>query len=203
MVILDLEATCWKGNPPEGQNNEIIEFGVATLDMKTGAIEVLPDMFVRPVESEVSEFCTELTSITAEMLVGAPTLEPALIALKPVLKDRVLACWGEYDPNQIRRETKRKDISFQLPRTCINIKSEMARFAGLRSECGVGKALEYFGRTFSPPPGVEVGTAHRGSHDAYNIAIIVREIMSQWTTSSAENSRSTNTTATSALKTGS
>jgi len=177
MVVVDLEATCWKGKPPEGEQSEITEIGVATLDLKRGNIVVMPDMFVRPVESTISPFCTELTSITADMVADAPTLEEVLASLKSTFKDRVFGAWGEYDPNQINRETKRKGIKFRLPRTCVNLKSEFARYHGLSKETSVDGALKHLGLEFMPPPGVEEGTAHRGSHDAFNIARIIRKTM--------------------------
>lgn len=178
MVIVDLEATCWKGRPPSGQQAEIIEFGVSTLNLKSGEITVLPDMFVRPTQSDISEFCTELTSITPEMVDGAPTLEERLEELWPTFSHRIFGCWGEYDHRQIDRESRRKSIDFRLPRTRVNLKSEFARYMGLQREIGVEEALNRLGLTFDPPPGAEAGTAHRGSHDSYNIARIAKAIMS-------------------------
>ena len=66
--IIDLEATCWKGPVPEGQVNEIIEIGICQLDVNTGEISKNKGILIQPQRSEVSPFCTELTTITQELL---------------------------------------------------------------------------------------------------------------------------------------
>lgn len=68
IIIIDLEATCWQGTVPKGQENEIIEIGLAVLDSTTGEISKNQGILIRPQRSEVSPFCTELTTITAKLL---------------------------------------------------------------------------------------------------------------------------------------
>ena len=68
LIVVDLEATCWKKQPPPGQQNEIIEVGVCLLDTETLAIEDNRGILVKPTRSKVSEFCTKLTSLTQEMV---------------------------------------------------------------------------------------------------------------------------------------
>lgn len=34
VLVIDLEATCWENEPPKGQKSEIIEIGVALVDVK-------------------------------------------------------------------------------------------------------------------------------------------------------------------------
>jgi inhibitor of KinA sporulation pathway (predicted exonuclease) len=38
IIIIDLEATCWKGQIPDGEVNEIIEIGLSVLDRVSGEI---------------------------------------------------------------------------------------------------------------------------------------------------------------------
>ena len=38
IIIIDLEATCWKGQIPDGEVNEIIEIGLSVLDTVSGEI---------------------------------------------------------------------------------------------------------------------------------------------------------------------
>ncbi|WP_394675298.1 exonuclease domain-containing protein [uncultured Chryseobacterium sp.] len=68
IVIIDLEATCWNDRPPRGQQSEIIEIGVCLMDAKTGTVLQSEGILVKPRFSTVSPFCTELTSITQQML---------------------------------------------------------------------------------------------------------------------------------------
>ena len=36
ILVVDLEATCWVGGPPEGQESEIIEIGLCVLHVSSG-----------------------------------------------------------------------------------------------------------------------------------------------------------------------
>lgn len=80
--IIDLEATCWEGDVPPGQVNEIIEIGVCVLN--TGTLERTEkrSILVRPERSKVSEFCTRLTSLTPEMVAGGLSFAEACEVLR-------------------------------------------------------------------------------------------------------------------------
>jgi len=60
IIVVDVESTCWKGKPSEGQINEIIEVGLGIINKQS--------YIVKPKLSIISNFCTELTSITQEMV---------------------------------------------------------------------------------------------------------------------------------------
>ena len=68
IIVVDLEATCWEGDPPPGQEKEIIEIGVCTLDIASGTRSDKQSILVRPETSWVSEFCTRLTTLTQEQI---------------------------------------------------------------------------------------------------------------------------------------
>jgi len=67
-LVIDLEATCWRGRPPEGMYNEIIEIGITGVDYRTKEIKFKDTIVVKPKFSDISEFCTELTSIDQELI---------------------------------------------------------------------------------------------------------------------------------------
>ena len=91
IIVIDVEATCWDSKPPSGERSEIIEIGICVLDcternkalraFKSGVgfdIDVeIPrpvrekrrSILVIPKYSNVSEFCTSLTTTTQELLV--------------------------------------------------------------------------------------------------------------------------------------
>lgn len=178
MIVVDVEATCWEPKP-FGYESEVIEVGVAYLYMSDGEIVVENDIFIRPVEHGISDFCTKLTSITPEMVAHAPTMTEMVSTFAKKFKDCVWASWGEYDRTQFEREFRRKGLgNIPFGRTHVNLKSEFARYMGLERELGVEQALNHLGMAFLAPDGVSPGTAHRGSHDAYNIARIARAVMS-------------------------
>jgi len=64
ILIVDVEATCWEGDPPPGQISEIIEIGLCVLDVATLTRVERRDILVRPVCSTVSPYCSQLTTLT-------------------------------------------------------------------------------------------------------------------------------------------
>src|SRR3954469_22796947 len=100
IIVIDLESTCWEGPPPDGQVSEIIEGGVATVDVATlRRIGRRRSLLVKPVRSQVSDFCTRLTTLTADHLKDAGTLAGAVKTLKTDFQsqERLWASWGDYD----------------------------------------------------------------------------------------------------------
>ena len=57
IVVVDLEATCWEGKPPENMESDIIEIGVCLLDVHTGEITDNRGIIVIPERSTISDFC--------------------------------------------------------------------------------------------------------------------------------------------------
>ena len=68
IIVIDLEATCWEGNPPPGEISEIIEIGICVLDQATGVIDKNRGILIKPVHSAISPFCTQLTTITPDLI---------------------------------------------------------------------------------------------------------------------------------------
>ena len=54
VLVIDIEATCWRGVPPPGEENEIIEVGLTTLDRETLERGDKESFLVRPTRSRVS-----------------------------------------------------------------------------------------------------------------------------------------------------
>jgi inhibitor of KinA sporulation pathway (predicted exonuclease) len=77
IIVIDLESTCWDGPPPDGQVSEIIEIGVALVDVASMQREAKQSILIKPVRSQVSDFCTKLTTLTANDLANAGTLADA------------------------------------------------------------------------------------------------------------------------------
>jgi inhibitor of KinA sporulation pathway (predicted exonuclease) len=51
ILFVDLEATCWPGEPPVGQESDIIEIGLCTLGVATGEGLERVSIVVRPERS--------------------------------------------------------------------------------------------------------------------------------------------------------
>lgn len=104
--VIDVEATCWEGDPPPGQRSEIIEIGVCVLDL--GTLERVEErsLLVRPEHSEVSVFCMGLTGLTpAEVAMGLTFGEACDVLRRDFNSDsRLWASWGDYDRRQFERQ---------------------------------------------------------------------------------------------------
>lgn len=169
IVVVDLEATCWQGKPPAGMDNDIIEIGACLLDVKTGEITDNIGILVIPERSEVSDFCTQLTTITPELIANEGiTFRDACSQLKKQYdtQDRAWASFGAYDRRQFQKQCAALGVSYPFGPSHINVKTLFGLKKGLEREEGMSGALEILGLPLE-------GTHHRGVDDARNIAKIL------------------------------
>lgn len=170
ILVIDLEATCWRGSPPEGMHNEIIEFGIAVVDFKTKEIIESDSLIIKPKFSEISKFCTELTTITQDLIdQQGITFEEACDILKNKYKSdkRLWVSWGKYDYSQIEKDCNLRKVTFPMGRDHYNLKPLFSFKHGLGKDLGVDTALKHLNLQFE-------GTHHRGIDDAINIARILK-----------------------------
>lgn len=116
IIIIDLEATCWQGAVPKGQENEIIEIGLAVLDTQTGEISKNQGILIKPQRSNVSPFCTELTTITQDLLDKNGVLfEDAINQLVDQYNPDLYtwASYGQYDLNMLKNNVNRLGFPIQ------------------------------------------------------------------------------------------
>jgi inhibitor of KinA sporulation pathway (predicted exonuclease) len=168
ILVVDVESTCWEGSPPEGQISEIIEIGIALVDVPTLTRGDKRSLLVKPERSEVSAFCTQLTTLTAEDLKDAGSLAEAAQVLKRELRSgaRVWASWGDYDRRQFEKVCQALGVAYPFGTSHLNLKTLFAVASGLHHEVGMAAALERIGLPLE-------GTHHRGGDDAWNIAGIL------------------------------
>lgn len=166
IFVIDIEATCWQPKRP-WQISDVIEIGVTVVDLKERRIEDSTSILIKPTQSEVSSFCTNLTTITPEMIEenGIPFYE-ALDILKDdyKVKKNMWASWGLYDYKQLAEQCKREQTSLPLNNLYLNVKALYAWKYG--RSVGVGKACQELGIKFE-------GTPHRGVDDSRMIAEIL------------------------------
>ncbi len=197
IIVIDVEATCWDSKPPSGERSEIIEIGICVLDcternkalraFKSGVgfdIDVeIPrpvrekrrSILVIPKYSNVSEFCTSLTTITQELLVkeGIPFSDACDILRKEYNSQNCTwASYGDYDRKQFMKDCAltAKDVKYPFSPRHINVKNLFAHINGLEKELGMSQALDLMGYELD-------GTHHRGHDDAWNIAKILSSIL--------------------------
>lgn len=172
IVVIDLEATCWKSIIPEGRSNEIIEIGICLIDTQTHELSDNRSIIVKPEKSEISEFCTELTTLTQEQVDQGISLKEASEILKSeyLSRSRVWASYGAYDLNQFTKECLNKKIDYPFSPSHINVKTLFAIKQKLQKEVGMSSALDILGIELE-------GTHHRGVDDAKNISKILVELL--------------------------
>ena len=169
IIIIDLESTCWDGVIPAGQINEIIEIGICILDPMTGDISKNQGILVKPQKSEVSSFCTSLTTITQKMLdENGVSFEQACEIIRNNYQGHqyTWASYGQYDLNMMKRECKAKGVSYPLSADHINVKELFTKQTELKKSVGMKQALDILNIPLE-------GTHHRGIDDAKNIAKIL------------------------------
>lgn len=169
--VVDIEATCWQGEPPPGQVSEIIEIGVCVLDLHTLERVEKRSLLVRPQRSEVSEFCTRLTTLTAGQVAGGLSFGDACAALRREFRtdSRPWASWGEYDRRQFQTQCRRAGVPYPFSVHHTNAKQRYAQGSGLR-KMGLAGALQHARLPLE-------GTHHRGADDAWNIAALVVKML--------------------------
>jgi inhibitor of KinA sporulation pathway (predicted exonuclease) len=172
ILVVDLESTCWEKAPPPGQVSEIIEIGLCPIDVASLTRLEKRSILVKPVLSEVSPFCSELTTLTPDVLENAASLADAAAALENEYRsrDRLWASWGDYDRRQFDRVCELLGVRYPFGPSHLNVKSLFAATVG-RTETGLGGAFRHLGLRMQ-------GIHHRGDDDAWNIAEILCRLLS-------------------------
>lgn len=175
-LIIDLEATCADDKSIRGRDMEIIEIGAVLLNAKTLEIESDYQTFIQPViHTQLTDFCTSLTSITQQQVDQAPIFPDALKAFQAWFEpygSYLFCSWGNYDKNQFELDCDRYNIDYPFPGGHLNIKKEFSAFFETTKKFGMAGALRKLGLELE-------GVHHRGIDDARNIARIVQTLMSQ------------------------
>jgi inhibitor of KinA sporulation pathway (predicted exonuclease) len=170
IMVVDIEATCWDGAIPRGQQSEIIEIGICVLDTVSGEVTGLRGILVKPERSEVSDFCTGLTTITQEMLDrDGVSFKEACRILTDEYKTRehTWASYGAYDEKMFRQQCRELNMPYPFGNDHINVKKLFAEKKKLSKAIGMAGALHILNLPL-------VGTHHRGVDDAGNIAGILQ-----------------------------
>jgi inhibitor of KinA sporulation pathway (predicted exonuclease) len=173
LPIIDLEATCWEGQPPAGQKMEIIEIGICLLDLDTFEITDKRSILVKPTLSTVSKYCTDLTGHTQEHLdANGITFPEACQILRTdyQTKKRAWASFGRYDETQFLRNCVDFGLKSPFAGRHIDIKLAATLFLGLKKARGMKRLLEIMRIPLE-------GVHHHGDDDAYNTAKIMAQLI--------------------------
>jgi len=171
IVVVDVEATCWKKGV-FSRKKETIEIG-AVLLLFDRAESRWPEFqtFVRPRRlPRLSSFCRELTGITQENVDTAPAFPEALrlfLEWSQPLERVVLATWSRYDMWQLDLDLAAHGLP-KLTVPFLDVKKLAARIVGTKS-------FEKTARELAPDT---VGMpSHRAVADAHRTARILNRLL--------------------------
>lgn len=173
LLIYDLEATCYHDKT---KKTEIIEIGIVPLDLDT--LEVREDIAFSSLiinrKTEISEFCTELTGITQQMIKerGKDFADVCNTISKFYSKKYPSASWGNYDDTKLKLQCDEYGIEFPFGKTHHNLKNLYALLTGDRNEKGLANALKERKMEFK-------GTQHCALDDAINTALVFANVLKE------------------------
>jgi len=174
IIVVDLECTCWEnGNPPDGERQEIIQIGACSLIASTGEIINKTSYLIKPRQSKVSEYCTNLTGITPAM---AKSAMPFGDACNKLIKEfgprsRVWASFGVGDRTMFESECASKQARYPFSEHHIDVSTLfLLKHKITGGAVSLTNALEKIGVSFA-------GTQHSADDDAYNTAILLAYIL--------------------------
>jgi inhibitor of KinA sporulation pathway (predicted exonuclease) len=171
IVVLDVEATCWKKGM-FSRKKETIEIGAVRLLLDRDPSK-WPEFqtFVRPQRLPgLSTFCRELTGITQEDVDAAPTFPEALrlfLEWSQPLDQVVLATWSPYDLWQLDLDLEAHGLP-KLTIPFLDVKKLATRTIGTRSFEETARELD--------PDGV-AAPRHRAIADAHRTARILNRLL--------------------------
>lgn len=153
---------------------ETIEVGAVMLDASTLVVVDEFMTFIKPVRNpRLTNFCTELTSITQADVDNAPTFPMAIAQFKEWLYryESFLFCsWGDYDKEQLLQDSQFHGIAYPIGSNHLNIKQRFSVNQKLKKKYGMAGALNLAGLSLE-------GTHHRGIDDARNMAKLMPYIL--------------------------
>ena len=136
IVVVDVEATCWKKGV-FSRKKETIEIGAVRLPLDRAPSSASEfQTFVRPQRlPRLSSFCRELTGITQEDVDSAPGFPEALrrfLEWSQPLDRVVLATWSPYDLWQLDLDLGAHGLP-KLTMPLLDVKKLAARVVGAKS----------------------------------------------------------------------
>jgi inhibitor of KinA sporulation pathway (predicted exonuclease) len=172
LLAVDTEWTCWEGEPPPGQEREIVEIGIVEADPRS--MEILREgrFLVRPALSSVSAYCTDLTGLTQDELRrhGRPLAEVMRTLAKAFGPgSKPWLAWGD-DRGGIVRACARLGADNPFPDAgFMDLGLHYAMLSGARERTSLASALSALG--LEPE-----GRAHTAVADARNALRIQMEL---------------------------
>ncbi len=165
--VLDTERTCYPGGDfPDGEIQETIEFGITVVDLEARQIVSSHSIAVIPILSRVSNYCTELTGWTYEMLLqkGVDFRQ----ACGRIVEEfdglnRLVVVDSDSDLVSLRRQCELTGVSLPFGPAQLNVSALFSLLTDRRKNIGNEKLLRLLG--LQPEP-----IRHRADSDSLGTA---------------------------------
>jgi inhibitor of KinA sporulation pathway (predicted exonuclease) len=165
--VIDVEATCYPGNVfPKGETQEIIEIGIAVVDIRRGSITDSLSLPIKNQFSNISSHCTRLTGWTQRELdrVGMPYVDAVRILRDRFdSRNRLWVTQGRADVRYFSKQTRLCQAPYPFGAEHMNIAVLTAILTGHAKELSMENSLRALGIRHT-------GEYHSALDDATNTA---------------------------------
>lgn len=174
ILVFDLELTCWDGAPPDGMLPEIIQIGWCFLNPKTGERFGRDALYVKPENSTISTYCTDLTGITpAHVRRGQSLSVTASRMINMGMKQYASAVYGD-DWVCVKNECEYANCDMFISDEYIDVSLLTKLAFNSYKNIGLRRAVESFGLVWE-------GQEHSADWDAWNTAGLLGAMLtSDW-----------------------
>lgn len=176
IIVYDIEATCWDGNPT-GMVQETIEIGACELNQYGETVSYFSRL-IRPVlHPSLSHFCRKLTNIDQVDVNRAKdfprVIDDFLDWINVDYDDYLLAAWGRFDKRQLTADCRLHRVDDYWLEPSIDLKAQYQEIKGLPKKRGLKAAVRHEGFEWE-------GEQHRALVDAKHTALIFQSMIDMW-----------------------
>jgi inhibitor of KinA sporulation pathway (predicted exonuclease) len=139
ILVVDVESSCWDKDQPKNEISEIIEIGIAVVNIDKLEITNNSTIIVKPQRSKISKFCTDLTTLTQDQVDQGITFQEAtnLLLTEYNSKNRIFVSWGDYDRKMFENNSRDYNVKYPFGPRHLNLKNLFALANGLEKEVGM------------------------------------------------------------------
>lgn len=193
ILVIDLELTCYEDNKfPEKEVPDIIEIGIAEIDIRKKEIIRRKQFYVKPERSTISAYCTSLTGITPQIIrkqgidfkeacrlliqkFGSTNKAWAgfgddILSFKSQVEYMLYEQLKEYIQNSKNPEQTEQNIWYNDPTSYSYIDISLLAKSRTWDSLSLDKTMEKMGLQF-------IGRKHSAYDDAYNTARVLLELL--------------------------
>lgn len=177
-IVLDIEATCWLGKPPNGIN-EVIEIGAVKINQYGEVLKFFSKLIKPKLNPKLSGFCKKLTGIKQEQLNSADYYPTVIEEFKEFVgvgyDDYTLFSWGDNDKSYFSTNCELYNLEYDWLDNFIDMHKRYLKMKNnrKRKKSGLKHVIESEGFEFE-------GEQHSAYVDAYNLSKLFVKYLDDW-----------------------